>query len=119
MRKLLTCIFLIGVIPVWSQVSPDSILINERSIDRPLTLHKGQLRISGSYALGIVNKRFDEGGDAIRLSDEGLTSVRHTMVAELKYGVLDYLELQVIFARQSQAIRERDQMELSDPAVQT
>ena len=119
MRKLLTCLLMVAVIPGWSQVSKDSILINERSIDRPLTLHKGQLRITGGYSLGIITKRFDDSGDVIRLSDEGLSSVRHTMLLELKYGVLDFIELQALLPYQSQTEREQSSFIFGSPDVYT
>jgi len=117
MNKALLVLLILFSNVIWAQTRKDSVLMNERSIDRPVTLHKGQFRISGGYGLSIITKRFDDSGDAIRLSEEGLSSVRHSFIAEMKYGILNFLEFQTVISRQSQAIREQNILILSDPST--
>lgn len=91
-----------------SQSVKDSILMRERSIDRPITLHKGQLRIEGGYGLSAITKRFDDDGDKINLRDEGLSYVRHTWYVDLRYGIVENLHIQVStnYRRQAQRIQQ-------------
>jgi hypothetical protein len=85
----------------------DSILSNERSIDRPITVHARQLRISGGYNLQIISRRFDSQGEIIRLRDEGLASVRHRFSLDLKYGLNNFIQLNTAIAQSSNTVREQ------------
>lgn len=71
----------------------DSILVNERKIDRPLTLHKGQLQISPAYQLSVITNKFDAGGSKIDLTKEAISSVMHKYLLEINYGLFDFLTL--------------------------
>ena len=89
MKVNLLLIVAISILPhvAAAQVSPgDSLLANERAIDRPLTLHEGQLRLTGAYGLAILSRRYDLYGDAISLTDAGLSSTRHRLLFDIKYG---------------------------------
>jgi hypothetical protein len=84
----------------------DSILIRERSIDRPVTLHQGQVRVSGGYRLSAVAKSFDENGEGIKLSENGTAYVRHESDLDIRYGILDNLQINIAARYNSQAQRK-------------
>lgn len=92
---------------VKAQLGRDSVMLMERSIDRSITLHRGQLRMEFGYGLSAVSRRFDEDGNNIKLVDEGYSFVRHTWVADFRYGILDNLTLQVATNYKKQSQRHR------------
>lgn len=92
---------------IFAQSIRDSILAKERSIDRPITLHKGQLRIEGGYALSAVTKRFDGNQNIIRLRNEGISFVRHVFFTDVKYGILE--NLHISFATQYNSQTQRNE----------
>jgi hypothetical protein len=107
MRKfilLLVSELLLGF-TLWAQSSADSIIMNERSIDRPITLHKGQVRIEGAYTLAAVTRRFDGNGDVVKLRDEGKSYVRHEWFVDIKYGIFENLHINLATQYKSQAQR--------------
>lgn len=83
----------------------DSILASERSIDRPITVHKGQFRITGTYQFASITREFDDAGSVVKLRDQGLASVRHQLDFELKYGVNDLIQLYAAMRHSSQNSR--------------
>ena len=87
--------------------SGDSILANERSIDRPITLHAGQFRVTGGYGLTIISRRYDANGQVTELNDEGLSSVRHRFTVDLKYGVNDFIQFNAAISKSSNVVREQ------------
>lgn len=93
MKLTLSCLVLI--VPLWccAQTPRDTILAAERSIDRPLTLHKGQLRVEGGYGLSAITRRFDSEGNKIHLRDEGRSFVQHQWLVDIRYGLLENLTL--------------------------
>jgi hypothetical protein len=86
----------------------DSILANERTLDRPLTLHKGQIRITGGYAFALYSRRYDHNGKSIELSSEGDTRSQQLYSAGLSYGITNILQLAVNASYKSQLERSRD-----------
>ena len=80
---------------VFGQNRGDSLLRNERSIDRPVIVHHGQLRISAGYNFATLRSRFDEDGDKIKLADQGTVSVQHSTFLDLKYGYGEFLQLNI------------------------
>ena len=91
---LLICIFLTGL-TLSAQTFNDSILVNERKIDRPLTLHKDQLQINPAYEISIISKEYDTKNKIIDLADQGTASVLHKYYFELNYGILDFLQASI------------------------
>ena len=85
----------------------DSILANERSIDRPITLHARQFRITGGYGLSVISRRFNNNNDAIHLRDDGLSSIRHRFNVDIKYGLTEYVQLNAAIAQSSNVVREQ------------
>ncbi len=88
-------------------LSGDSILANERSIDRPITLHARQFRITGGYGLSIIARRFDGNAESVRLRDEGLASIRHRFNVDIKYGINDFIQLNAAIGHASNVVREQ------------
>ncbi len=78
-----------------AQTLNDSILANERKIDRPLTLHKGQLQFNPAYKISIISKEYDNNSNTINLADLGTASVLHKFFFELNYGILDFLQASI------------------------
>ena len=109
MMKILLVAFFVPI-ALFGQSNRDSLLATERSIDRPITLHKGQLRVTGAYSLAVVTKRFDDTGEAINLRDEGLASVRHRFGADIKYGVNEFIQISTFINRSSQTIRDQSRI---------
>ncbi len=92
---LIFCLFLTGL-TLNAQTLNDSILVNERKIDRPLVLHKGQLQLNPAYEMSIISKKYDNNSNSINLADEGTASVLHKYCFELNYGVLDFLQASIV-----------------------
>ena len=91
----------------FGQSKRDSLLATERSIDRPITLHGGQLRITGAYSLAVITKQFDDNGDVTNLRDDGFASVRHRFGLDIKYGVNEFVQLSTFIHQSSQTIRDQ------------
>lgn len=91
-----------------AQTPGDSILASERTIDRPLTVHSGQLRVSGGYAFIVNSKRFDVDGNSLDLSDEGLTNIGHKVALEVNYGFFEFLQASLWIDHIQQAQRSRN-----------
>jgi len=72
---------------------------------RPLTLYKGQFQAYAGYKFALRSRSFDNNGDAIDLKKDGNSSVLHYYFVELKYGVLDFLELGIETSYMRQGIR--------------
>lgn len=87
---VISCLLIIQ--PGWAQNPLDSILANERSIDRPLIVHAGQLRLSGGYGFKVNSKRYDDDREVVDLIDEGLTNIGHAISLRFDYGITEYLQ---------------------------
>jgi hypothetical protein len=88
------CLFM-SALTLNAQTFNDSILVNERKIDRPLTLHKGQLQFNPGYKISIISKEYDNNRNKIILADLGTASVLHKYYFELNYGILDLLQASI------------------------
>lgn len=116
-------LFLLMVLPVMcpaQKVVGDSLLATERSIDRPLTLHARQLRLTGGYVVSIVSRRFDEQGDVFSLRDVGSSSIKHRFKVDIKYGVNDFVQVTTGIAGTEQVVRGRTEYifpQQDDPVV--
>lgn len=88
-----------------AQVNKDSILVNERTLDRPLNVHQGQLRVSGEYGFSYINKRFDAEGDDQKLKKDGIARAFHASYFNAKYGITEYLQFNALVGYQTQIIR--------------
>lgn len=97
----------------------DSILLYERAMDRPLTMHKGQLRTTSVYGLSLYNKRFNDQGNTVRLIDEGFVKVSHTFSLDVRYGLSDFVQFttQIAFKQENQRGNEFVIVNDYDPSV--
>jgi hypothetical protein len=113
MKALFTIAFFL---PLWlsAQTKGDSLLSTERSIDRPITLHKRQFRLSPAYSLAVIAKRFDEFGDSHKLRNEGLSSFKHRFAIDIKYGVSEFIQLSTSFSHVSQTVRDQTRRIIPD-----
>ena len=87
------------------QFGPDSLLLNERALDRPLNLHKGQLRIGADYGFQLVNTSFDR-SQRIQLIETGQAGVAHGFELDLKYGITEFLQASFNISHLNQAVRD-------------
>ena len=83
----------------------DSLLLNERTMDRPLVTHQGQLRFSTGYNYSIFNAVFDADGEKTQLSETGEASVLHNVYFGLEFGVLEFFQLSARLSHNTQSFR--------------
>jgi hypothetical protein len=113
MRNKLLSVFivlsLISFIQVSSQTSSGArdkySLLTMPYIQRPLTLYKGQLQTNAGYKFALRSRSYDSDGDVIDLKENGNSSVLHYYFLELRYGVLNFLELGAEINYSSRGIR--------------
>ena len=98
----------------------DSILAHQRSIDRPITLHAGQLRITGAYDVSLHARRFGATGETVSLRDAGSASIRNRYTLDLRYGITQFIQLTTALTATQHVIKYRSEYisaEEDDPAV--
>ncbi len=90
-------VFLFLMLPLfcYSQINRDSLVNSERTMDRRFTLYKGQMRVEGTYEFFVFKSQYDENGDKVLLSKSGISSNQHTLNANLRYGIIDYLDAEL------------------------
>ncbi|MEM7107384.1 MAG: hypothetical protein AAF519_04090 [Bacteroidota bacterium] len=93
----------------------DSILANETTLIRPLTVHKGQFRVNGGYSLLINSRRYDLAGNKVDLSDEGFTNIGHLVDLELNYGFAEFLQVSMDINHLQEAQRSRNIVIITTP----
>ncbi len=98
-----------------AQLQGDSILAHERSIDRPLTVHRSQLRMGVAYGFLVNSVRFDDDRNRVDLSNEGLTSVGHAIFLEVNYGFFEFLQASVRIDHIQQGLRSRSAAVIASP----
>ena len=118
--KSILLILLMAPVLAQAQLARDSVLVNERSIDRPVIVHDRQLRITGGYDFSTLSSRFDETGDKIKLSSEGRANILHHTFIDLRYGFFELLQLNVAFNYKSNVQREQPIIIFAapEPAIQ-
>lgn len=72
---------------------------------RQLTLYKGQFQVYGGYKFALRNRSYDSEGEVIELKKNGNSSMLHNYSIELKYGVLNFLELGVATSYSKRGVR--------------
>jgi hypothetical protein len=88
-----------------AQSSKDSLLANERTMDRPINVHKGQVRVSGGYGFEYISKRFDDDGESVELKKDGQARAHHLSYLQVKFGLLEFLQLNAQAGYQAQNVR--------------
>jgi hypothetical protein len=71
------------------------ILLNERVVDRPVSLHKSQLQTNAFYAYDFYTKSYDNSSARSNLRDQGIASARHGYLFNISYGILEHIQLTV------------------------
>ncbi len=89
------------------------LLQSERTIDRPLNVHAGQIRIIGGYDVAISRSEF-VGSNRIELIDQGLANIGHEYRMGIKYGIIEYLEFELLIRYSNTITREAEQIIFSD-----
>lgn len=117
--KTVVLILLLLPFAAYSQTSPgDSILTAERAIDRPITMHKRQLRVTGNHNLNVISKRLDASSDLVDLTGDKVW--QHRALLDVRYGILEYVQIQASIAYRHSVVREATQFILPpepDPIV--
>lgn len=99
-----------------AQSVSDSLLLTETTLSRPIFLHRNQIRITSGYEMAVINRRFQSDGSIIQLSDINLSGIRHTLPFDLKYGVTDFIQVNLAINHKSQIFREgSDYIVVIDP----
>lgn len=92
--------------------------MKETTLSRPIFLHKNQVRVTSGYEMAIINRRFLADGSAIKLSDINLSGIRHSVPFDLKYGITDFLQIDLTINRRNQILREgSEQIIVVDPTL--
>ena len=83
-------------------------LLTERYVERPVAVHAGQLQINTGYEFSIINKIYDFDGNSLDLTEEGVVSARHLFPLEIKFGVIEFLQVRTKISYANQVIRFQD-----------
>jgi len=107
--KIICLLFIIAGLPFFclGQTGDNSDILTERVVDRPLTIHAGQLQINPGYQLTIGSKQYDIYGDKLDLAKEATAQVRHLYDLEIKYGIIEYLEITAALNYSKMGVREQ------------
>ena len=111
-------IFLLIMLPVfaYSQISKDSLFNSERTMDRRFALYKGQMRFEGTYEFLAFKKQYDENGNKEVLSEKGISSNQHAFNANIRYGIIDYLDIEARFKHKNNNYRGEPVYIISPPS---
>ncbi len=71
------------------------ILLNERVVDRPVSLHNGQFQTNAFYTFDFFTKSYDHNSSSNDLRDQGIASARHGYLFNISYGILEHIQLTV------------------------
>jgi hypothetical protein len=83
-------------------------LLTERYTDRPINLHRGQIQVNTGYELSVLNRKFDTHGKAVNLSKDGSAAMQHLFPLNVRFGVLEHLQLSAGINHARTGIRERN-----------
>ncbi len=97
--KMKYWLFILALIPFIgkSQIDRDSLFNSERTMDRRFTLYKGQIRVEGGYEFLIFKSEYDDAGEKELLSASGTSASQHDFNVHLRYGIIDFLDLEARF----------------------
>ena len=114
--KGIACILMMLPVFAYSQIARDSLFNSERTMDRRFTLYKGQMRFEGTYEFIAFKKEFDENGNKEILSEKGISSNQHAFNANIRYGIIDYLDIEVRFKHKNNNYRGEPVYIISPPS---
>lgn len=97
MVKFLIASMCMGLIMVFScdvySQSDRYSLLTEPFIDRPLSMHKGQIQINPAYQISISGGYFENDRAKTSLLEDGASVIGHSSFFNIKYGLFEYFEL--------------------------
>ncbi len=100
----------------YSQEASAFSLLTEKYTQKPITVHKGQFQFNSGYNLSILNRKFDSDGSIINLRKEGTVGVKHLFPFEIKFGVLEYLQIEAGINYAKTGIRNQNQLIVGNTA---
>ena len=68
-------------------------LLTEPFIERPVSMHKGQLQFNSAYQISISGGYFEDNLEKTNLQEDGAAVIGHKSFLNLNYGLFEYLEL--------------------------
>jgi len=83
-------------------------LLTERYVDRPINVHRGQIQINTGYELSVLNRKFDLHGKAVNLAKDGSAAMQHLFPLDIRFGVLEHLQISAGINYARTGIRERN-----------
>jgi hypothetical protein len=89
-------------------------LLTESYISRPLCMHKGQIQVNSGYEFSIINAIYDQEREKIDMTMDGTLSAKHQIPFELKFGLLENVQLSASTAYASLGIRNQNHHVISD-----
>jgi hypothetical protein len=107
MKKCLWLVFVLASVEGIAQVSKDSLLANERAMDRPVNVHGGQLRVTGGYGFRSITKRYNMDGEGEGLKEDGFAYARQNSFLEIKFGILESLQFTTRIQSHSALVRNK------------
>jgi hypothetical protein len=92
---------------IYSQETDIYSLLTEKYVERPLAMHKGQVQVNTGYEFSIINKSFNVAGDPIDLRTDGSVFAKHLFPIDLRFGILEFIQLNIHTNYGSMAIRSQ------------
>ena len=89
------------------QVKSKYDLLTESYVARPLCMHKGQIQLNSGYEFSIINAKYDQEHEKVDLTMDGSVSAKHLIPVELKFGLLEHVQLSASTAYASLGIRSQ------------
>jgi hypothetical protein len=114
--KGILCLLIFMPLFGYAQISRDSLFNSERTMDRRFTLYKGQIRAEGTYEFAAFKSEYDENGNKATLSEKGISSNQHAFNANIRYGIIDYLDIEARFKHKNNNYRGEPVYIISPPA---
>jgi hypothetical protein len=101
-------VFISIALQLYGQVADKYDLLTESYVNRPLSMHKGQIQINSGYEFSIINAKYDQERKKIDLTVDGSVSAKHLIPVELKFGILEYLQLSASTTFANMGIRSQN-----------
>ncbi|MBN2215248.1 MAG: hypothetical protein JW723_13505 [Bacteroidales bacterium] len=92
-------------------------LLTERAVDRPLTMHKGQLQANIQYGFSRNTLKYNDFGSSLNLQEEGIAFSDHVFEARFSYGLFEMIEINAEAVYQSSIERKAEYMVLSEEGI--
>lgn len=102
----LLTLFLSGFLFQGLQAQEDKYtLLTEPFNQRPVAMHKGQLQFNAGYRLAARTGLYDNAGEKIDLKEDGTAVAGHGYFFDLRFGILEFLEVAAEMNYLKQGIR--------------